>query len=239
MKLLDLANLQEISTMLSGRHGDVRVGTRLESYSCKMAGEDKRLYKELSAAGKMGGTEQLSESPSTWDGGWHSPQQHSFGAGASAASGLVHTCSKKTLFYLKATLNAAFQPDYDFSDAKAHEFCREPSVDFVHKRIAGNMATAVTGFGSIAHGVFGALAEAIDEKDCEIYSYNPDRESDPFGEEGSLWSFNYFWYNRKLKRILFFRARASSASVSYEDDESGAAAYWDGLDGADDNEMEF
>jgi hypothetical protein len=27
---------------------------------------------------------------------------------------MVHTCSKKTLFYLKATLNAVFLPDYDF-----------------------------------------------------------------------------------------------------------------------------
>jgi len=223
--------------MLSGRHGDVRIGTRLESYSCKMAGEDKRLFKELSAAGKMGGTEMLSESPSTWGSHHGSPFGASAAgaAGAGAASGLVHTCSRKTLFYLKATLNAAFQPDYDFSDASAHEFCREPSVDFVHKRIEGNMTTAYIGFGSIAHGVFGALAEAIDEKDCEIYSYNPDRESDPFGEEGSLWSFNYFWYNRKLKRMLFFRARAASASASYEDDESSGAAGadWDDLDGGD------
>lgn len=231
MKLLDLANLQEISTMLSGTHGDVRVGTRLESYSCKMACEDKRLFKQLSAAGSMGGTEQLSESPSTWDGRYSPPSFGGAGAAASA-SGLVHTCSRKTLFFLKATLNAAFQPDYDFSDAKAHEFCREPSVDFVRKRIAGNMATSFTTFDSIAHGIWGALAEAIDEKDCEIYSYNPDRESDPFGEEGSLWSFNYFWYNRKLKRILFFRARASTASASYEDDESGTgSADWDDADG--------
>lgn len=36
------------------------------------------------------------------------------------------------------------------------------------------------------------------------YSYNPDLDSDPYGEEGSLWSFNFFFYNKKLKRILFF-----------------------------------
>ena len=24
-------------------------------------------------------------------------------------------------------------------------------------------------------------------------------ESDPFGEKGSVWSFNYFFYNKKLK----------------------------------------
>ena len=41
-----------------------------------------------------------------------------------------------------------------------------------------------------------------------VYSYNPDLESDPFGEEGSLWSFNYFFYNKKLKRILFLSCHA-------------------------------
>lgn len=39
-------------------------------------------------------------------------------------------------------------------------------------------------------------------------SYNPDLDSDPFGEEGSLWSFNYFFYNKKLKRIVFFTCRS-------------------------------
>jgi hypothetical protein len=34
---------------------------------------------------------------------------------------------RKTLFHLISTLNAAF-PDYDFSDAKADEFTKEPSL---------------------------------------------------------------------------------------------------------------
>lgn len=40
------------------------------------------------------------------------------------------------------------------------------------------------------------------------HSYNPDLDSDPYGEEGSLWSFNYFFYNKKMKRILFLTCRA-------------------------------
>lgn len=39
-------------------------------------------------------------------------------------------------------------------------------------------------------------------------SYNPDLDSDPFGEDGSLWSFNYFFYNKRLKRIVFFSCRS-------------------------------
>lgn len=38
---------------------------------------------------------------------------------------------RKTLFYLITTLNESFRPDYDFSAARAHEFSREPSLNWV------------------------------------------------------------------------------------------------------------
>ncbi|KAL6002809.1 hypothetical protein ACLOJK_023031 [Asimina triloba] len=41
--------------------------------------------------------------------------------------------------------------------------------------------------------------------ECEIYSYNPDSEGDPLLEKGAIWSFNFFFYNRKLKRVIGFR----------------------------------
>ncbi|KAF4524292.1 hypothetical protein B566_EDAN005348 [Ephemera danica] len=54
------------------------------------------------------------------------------------------------------------------------------------------------------------------------YSYNPDLASDPFGEEGSLWSFNYFFYNKKLKRVVFFTCRAiNPVSAAYMDSGFG------------------
>ncbi|NXR21588.1 MAF1 polymerase, partial [Cinclus mexicanus] len=58
------------------------------------------------------------------------------------------------------------------------------------------------------------LWDAVDEEislaECDIYSYNPDLDSDPFGEDGNLWSFNYFFYNKRLKRIVFFTCRSVS-----------------------------
>jgi hypothetical protein len=52
------------------------------------------------------------------------------------------------------------------------------------------------------------IDDEIQLNDCDIYSYNPDLNSDPFSEPGCLWSFNYFFYNKKLKRIVFFTCRA-------------------------------
>lgn len=53
---------------------------------------------------------------------------------------LSDKCSRKTLFYLIATLNESFRPDYDFSTARSHEFSREPSLSWV--RASGEGPTA-------------------------------------------------------------------------------------------------
>ncbi|NWU22472.1 MAF1 polymerase, partial [Dyaphorophyia castanea] len=105
---------------------------------------------------------------------------------------LSDTCSRKTLFYLIATLNEAFRPDYDFSAAKSHEFSREPSLNWDLGWLSGPPTQSFPTFP---------------RSHC---SYNPDLDSDPFGEDGSLWSFNYFFYNKRLKRIVFFTCRSIS-----------------------------
>ncbi|CAM9994209.1 unnamed protein product, partial [Scytosiphon promiscuus] len=46
------------------------------------------------------------------------------------------------------------------------------------------------------------LDQVMTLKDCEVYSYSPDMEGDPF-TEGCLWSFNHFFLNKSLKRVLF------------------------------------
>jgi hypothetical protein len=53
-----------------------------------------------------------------------------------------------------------------------------------------------------------------------IYSYCPDGTSDPFSESGIIWSFNFFFHNRKLRRILFLTCRADcKTSTNDEEDE--------------------
>lgn len=50
-------------------------------------------------------------------------------------------------------------------------------------------------------------------QESTIYSLIPDGESDPFAEDGNVWSFNYFFYNKKVKRILLFCCRAQKKGV--------------------------
>lgn len=56
---------------------------------------------------------------------------------------LSDKCCRKTLFYLITTLNESFRPDYDFSAARAHEFSREPSLNFVSTLPLCSTGTAV------------------------------------------------------------------------------------------------
>lgn len=54
-----------------------------------------------------------------------------------------------------------------------------------------------------------AIDNEIQMQDCEIYSFVSDSDSDPFNEEGeNVWSLNYFFYNRKLKRVILVILKA-------------------------------
>ncbi|KAL8470911.1 hypothetical protein ACS0TY_033478 [Phlomoides rotata] len=67
---------------------------------------------------------------------------------------------------------------------------------------------------SLVETLYKALDEVVKLAECEIYSYNPEAEADPFVEKGAIWSYNFFFYNRKLKRIVSFRFCCLSNLVS-------------------------
>ncbi|PNY16085.1 repressor of RNA polymerase III transcription MAF1 [Trifolium pratense] len=58
---------------------------------------------------------------------------------------------------------------------------------------------------SLLDALFKAVDEVVTLADCEIYGYLPDSEADPLPDRGAIWSFNFLFYNRKLKRIVTFR----------------------------------
>jgi len=54
------------------------------------------------------------------------------------------------------------------------------------------------------------IDKEMDLKNCSIYCYLP--EEDPYdGEEGAIWSFNYFFYNKTRKRVCYLYLRGLSA----------------------------
>lgn len=233
MKLLESSSFEAINSKLFVENGDAKIVGRIESYSCKMIGTEKQFYKKFNESAGEGRTpatlEALSPPQNGYGGYSLSPTQTHSTLYSRSYSGsrssddedltLCDTISRKTLFYLIATLNSAF-PDYDFSNARSGEFSKEPSLQYVTTNIDGLLSvTATEQYSKVHDSLWRTLNEEIGLPDCNIYSYNPDLTSDdPFSEDGSLWSFNYFFYNRKKKRVVLFTCRALSPfSQSYYD----------------------
>ena len=144
MKYLENSNLEALSSALTIDNGDCKVIARIESYSCKMAGEDKRLFKTMSSEGNPNDLAVLSP-PQTLLSASPVVSQYSrsFSSADEAENPLNYVCSKKTLFHLVCTLNASFLPDYDFSNAKSDEFSKEPSVTYVAEFVNSSLGAVL------------------------------------------------------------------------------------------------
>ncbi|KAF9936005.1 RNA polymerase III-inhibiting protein maf1 [Modicella reniformis] len=117
--------------------------------------------------------------------------------------------SRKTLFYLIGTLNASF-PDYDFTDVKPEQFRKEASVSMVVNSINATLFNHANERAVKELGLWDSIDQLIDLQDSDVYSYNPESDSDPNDEEGGG--------TLKLKRIIYFTMRGVSYGVTTEED---------------------
>jgi hypothetical protein len=90
-------------------------------------------------------------------------------------------------------------------------------------------ATVGAGAEPLSSELWRAIDAAIRLVDCDVYTYKAVAEGDPFCDDGNLWSFNYFFYNRKLKRILYFSCRAVSKTAE-EDSDDGYDDPYNGME---------
>eukprot|EP00735_Rhodelphis_limneticus_P014241 TRINITY_DN8243_c0_g1::TRINITY_DN8243_c0_g1_i1::g.10181::m.10181 TRINITY_DN8243_c0_g1::TRINITY_DN8243_c0_g1_i1::g.10181 ORF type:complete len:229 (-),score=23.40,sp/Q6PGU2/MAF1_DANRE/45.71/2e-49,Maf1/PF09174.5/5e-50 TRINITY_DN8243_c0_g1_i1:28-714(-) len=228
MKFLECPSFSDLTSyMTSLSCGDQRVYGKLEAYSCKMAGNEKKLSRSLE--------QRFCEESPFWPDAIY---------GKSPVGPLTDPNSRRTLFNLICTLNASY-PDYDFSELRPDQFTREAHVAAVAHNINTHLlASGAESCQVLCDKIWAALEEVIKPLDCEIYSYIPDLDQDPFSESPNLWSFNYFFYNKVLKRIVFFTCcsvRKDHRSIDpmlpgpYTDDEEEEVFYMDG----DDEDMEM
>lgn len=119
MKLLESTRFEALNNALTIQTGDSKIIGRIESYSCKMAGGEKAMYKRFTSEGVNPNDLQALSPPQSVSPG-HC--QYSRSVSGDEEGPLCDTISRKTLFYLIATLNSAF-PDYDFMDVKVSGFC--------------------------------------------------------------------------------------------------------------------
>jgi hypothetical protein len=224
MKLFENPKLDRISTALCMNTADCKIRGRVESYSCKMTKAEKKIRKQISHQDSNPGVQALSPpqpygSPLAYPlhGSPLAPVYVRMPSCTSTTSTTLsepHMCdtiSTATLLYLRQTLNLSFHPDYDFSNAKSEEFSREPDLKVVMEAVQSKLSGAARErFSHVEGQLWAVVDEVIQLGDCEIYSYNPDLDSDPYCEDGSLWSFNYFFFNKKENKMVFFTCCATS-----------------------------
>ena len=203
----------------------------------KLAGTDKKLSRSLDAEVVTA----MASSPTS--------------LGTSPVGPLTEANSRKTLIYLILTLNHIY-PDYDFSSLRAEHFTKEGTLSDVKTDIesllmeSGKVWAARYGEEngeSFLEVLWKTIDAAIEVFDCDVYSYKAVTEGDPFTDDGNLWSFNYFFYNKKLKRILYFSMHATSKTMLGIDsddelanlDESGEQTGGTGYNSYDDDSMLF
>lgn len=122
---------------------------------------------------------------------------------------LNDTQTRKLLVQLITTMNNVFT-DYDFSshiDRISSKFIYEQSTQSAITTINNLFINSITDqFNpSFRTDIWRVIDECIELDKCDVYSYN-----DELNElnSGKLWFSNYFFYNKKLKKIVFLEAHA-------------------------------
>ena len=157
----------------------------------KLAPSEKRLANSLDSAWKDVSTDNL-------DGvGSLSP------ASASPLGSVNDSSTRKLLINLILTLNNTFA-DYDFRDLKPEDFVREQSLEMIMASVNNRLSRVDDATSSnFCTRLWTALSSEMALGNCEIYSYVQDMDDDALSV-GKIWSVNYFFYNKQLKKLAFF-----------------------------------
>lgn len=219
MKFLSIGTLATASSLISNVDaGDLKIVGRVEAYACSRAGPERHIEEEI---GRHYSSSPQSISP--------------FGP-------MEYRRNRDILVDLISTLNVAF-PDYDFSDVRAHQFVKE-DTNQVLEVINSRLQSVIPHFENIKPQLWHDLDSEIRIAESTIYSFHPDPECNPFEDDGNLWSFNYFFYNKKgVKRILLFtcsaqwRDKMEEAEDMYQDWRNYAHNLGDNMDDLFDVDM--
>jgi len=194
MKYLECEQITELDVALqSGIDiGDSLVQGRVEIYSCKLAPSEKKLANSLDSAWRDITTDHLDGVASI------SP------ASASPLGSVNESSTRKLLINLILTLNNTFA-DYDFRDLKPEDFVREASLDLIMASVNNRLSRVDEATSSdFCTKLWAGLTSEMALRECEIYSYVQDMDDDALSV-GKIWSVNYFFYNKQLKKLAFFR----------------------------------
>lgn len=224
-------DLDVVTSALNFSTPDLHVIGGCDLYTTKAAGGDKKLYKNIEHGleAQYQAKLNLSHSLSPPEAKLMAPSLNL--SRSSPFGSMDKISSRRTYAYLIATLNAS-HPDYDFSHTlRPTDFKREKSL----RAVINGMDTTLynlrpTAFNShlmrpaYASGamypppgqsnwgpaMWGLIDQQMSLKECHIYRYAPDMDPFEDDEDGSIWSINYFFFNKARKRVCYLYLRGVS-----------------------------
>jgi hypothetical protein len=111
--------------------------------------------------------------------------------------------SRKAFAYLISILNYS-HPDHDFSFLQPSDFRREGAPTYVINSF--NNLLFASGI-PVPTSIWECLDRHIGLKECDVYSHTPP-ESFLDDEPGTLWSYMWFFFNKKRKRVAYLNLTA-------------------------------
>lgn len=152
---------------------------------------------------------------------------------------------KELLVNLISSMNQCF-PDYDFSTLSPAQFHHEEDFVEVYDNVQSSLWVTVERImPGLLHEVWSSIRKCVNLREVEVYSYVAEKgtDADPFSESDCLFSFDYFFYDKKQNRILFFSCmtrskftRTVSDSECDEDEDCDEYEQFDDIEGEDYNE---
>jgi hypothetical protein len=129
---------------------------------------------------------------------------------SSSIGSMTDYSTRKLLVQLITTMNHAFI-DYDFSNVSVHNFYHELDSQSAMTTINNLFLNEMDQMKVNDHfrtDFWASVDECIELDKCDVYSFQPDDDSDI--NSGKLWVTYYFFFNKKLKKIVFLEAHAVS-----------------------------
>lgn len=229
---LSLPAFDKVTSALNFDTPDCHIQGSCDLYTTKAAGSDKKLYKNISQS-----LESQHAALLKFDASLSPPRRSSMAASlnlerSSPFGSLNEVSNRRTFAYLIATLNAS-HTDYDFSKVlRPGDFKREnvlrsvmthidntlrsvrPNTNFLDPMAAydspssklSEFDTGVSPSPPWGPEMWSLIDQEMDLKECSIFSYQP--ANDPFeDDEGAIWAFHYFFFNKALKRVCYIHVR--------------------------------
>ena len=135
---------------------------------------------------------------------------------------LLHKSPKQLMHYFVNALSETF-PDYKFDGLNQGSFTKRDDLNAVVNYINQTLGCALERtYPKVVPDLWRTLRQVIQFTDCDLYELVHD-----VIDEAKLWSFCYFWFDRKHHRILLLSCRSRSRIFRTASDTEESLMSWD------------